>query len=301
MDGETGSGAPGPARRAEAQAVNLADNAFVFDDFDVTRFVELARNFGESHYGYVVTPNVDHLVRLQQQPRFAQAYNQASYVLLDSRLLARLLRWRRNIEIATCPGSDLTQELFRTSVLPQDRIVLIGGSLTQARELGLRFGLERVAHFNPTMGFIERPDEVEQVLRFVESHSPFRYCLLAIGSPQQEYIAQELQVRGYARGLTLCVGASVNFLTGGEKRAPLWMQQRGLEWLYRVLQNPQRLLMRYLRAAPGLVRLMRGARFAMRSRPTPVRGGDIILPRQGLRAPADRSGSVHPASLGQTG
>ena len=255
----------GTERRAESQAVNLAEQAYVFDDCDLHGFVRLARDFGSARYGYVVTPNIDHLVRLQGNLRFAQAYNHAAYVLLDSRLFARLLRWRRNVVLPTCTGSDLTELLFSSVVQPDDRIVLVGGSLEQARRLSKRYGLERLAHFNPPMGFINQPAAVEQCLRFIEAHSPFRYCLLAVGSPQQEFVADALLTRGRARGLTLCVGASIDFLTGGEKRAPQWMQRLSLEWLYRMLQNPKRLVLRYARALPGLVHLLRHGRFGLRS------------------------------------
>ena len=270
----------GGGRRAESLAANPVENAYAFDGYDVPGFLRVARDFGEERYGFVVTPNVDHLVRLQREPRFAYAYNVASFVLLDSRLLARLLRWRRNIDIPTCPGSDLTEQLFKSVVRADDRIVLIGGSLSQARKLADLYGLQRLAHFNPPMGFIKDPAAIEQCLQFIEAHSPFRYCLLAVGSPQQEFLAQALRSRGNARGLALCVGASINFLTGGEKRAPLSMQRWGLEWLYRIAQSPQRMLMRYVHALPGLLQLLRHARFGLRAPLAPAEHpGVVILPR----------------------
>jgi len=120
------------------------------------------------------------------------------------------------------------------------------------------------------MGFIHDPQAVEDCLSFVEAHSPFRYCLLAVGSPQQEMLAHELQRRGIARGLALCIGASINFLTGSERRAPHWMQRCGLEWLYRLLQNPARLAYRYLVRGPRIFPLLRSAEIA--ARPPAVTG-----------------------------
>ena len=263
MDGQIPLSSSG--RRAESLAVNPTSNEYAFDDYDVQRFVPVAASFGQSRYGFVVTPNVDHLVRLQREPRFAYAYNVASYVLLDSRLLSSLLRWVRQIDIPTCPGSDLTEELLRTGVHPDDRIVLIGGTLTQARKLASKYRLRRLVHHAPPMDFIKSPAAIEQCLRFIEDHSPFRYCLLAVGSPQQEYLAQALRSRGLARGLALCVGASVDFLTGAEKRAPQWLRRLSLEWLYRALQNPRRLAARYFKALPGLLQLLRNARFGVRA------------------------------------
>ena len=60
-------------------------------------------------------------------------------------------------------------------------------------------------------------------------------------SPILQQRQPELQVRGVARGLALCVGASLNFITGSERRAPQWMQQTGIEWLYRLWSNPKKI------------------------------------------------------------
>jgi exopolysaccharide biosynthesis WecB/TagA/CpsF family protein len=115
------------------------------------------------------------------------------------------------------------------------------------------------------MGFVKDPAEVERCLEFVEAYSPCRFCLIAVGSPQQEVLAHALQQRGKASGLALCVGASIDFLTGAEQRAPLWMQRQGLEWLYRLVQNPGRLAKRYLGGAPRLIELLLRGQFILRS------------------------------------
>ena len=134
------------------------------------------------------------------------------------------------------------------------------------------YGLQDLQHHSPPMGFIRDPQAVEQTLRFVEAHSPFRFCFLAVGSPQQELLAQEIKQRGVARGLALCIGASINFLTGAERRAPRWIQLANLEWLYRLLQNPGRLARRYLVRGPRIFYLLPRLRFELR-RATVAAGG----------------------------
>jgi exopolysaccharide biosynthesis WecB/TagA/CpsF family protein len=116
------------------------------------------------------------------------------------------------------------------------------------------------------MGFIGDPAAVETCLQFIESASPFRFCFLAVGSPQQERIAALLRARGRARGLGLCVGASLNFLTGAEKRAPQWVQRLALEWLYRLGQDPRRLARRYLVRGPRIFRYLQRSRLVLRQR-----------------------------------
>jgi hypothetical protein len=68
-----------------------------------------------------------------------------------------------------------------------------------------------------------------------------------------------------ARGLALCVGASLNFITGTEKRAPAWVQKLTLEWLYRLLQNPRRMAGRYLVRGPRIFNYLRRAQFIQRN------------------------------------
>ncbi|WP_051101799.1 WecB/TagA/CpsF family glycosyltransferase [Solimonas variicoloris] len=255
---------PVPARReallAESLKVRmLADaerTACDLDDYDLSRFIDVARGFGADAYTYVVTPNVDHLIRLHDDAHFRALYEDAGYVLLDSRFLAHLLHLTRGVRLPVCAGSDLTGRLFGEVIAADDNLVLIGGSGAQAAALRERYGLRRFAHHNPPMGFIRDPDAVERCLSFIEAHSPFRFCLLAVGSPQQEIIARELQRRGRARGMALCVGASIDFLTGGERRAPAWMQRAGVEWLYRLMQAPRRMARRYLVRGPRVFGLL---------------------------------------------
>jgi exopolysaccharide biosynthesis WecB/TagA/CpsF family protein len=225
------------------------------DDYDVEEFARLAGGYGHATFDFVVTPNVDHVIRYWDEPAFRELYAAAGWVLLDSRLLARILNLTRGLRPRVCPGSDLTARLFATTAV-HERIVLIGGSAQQAQRLVEIYRLQDLRHYSPPMGFIHDRQAVEQTLQFIEAQSPFRYCFIGVGSPQQELLARELKQRGNARGLALCIGASINFLTGAERRAPRWMQTLNLEWLYRLLQDPGRLARRYLVRGPRIFRLL---------------------------------------------
>jgi exopolysaccharide biosynthesis WecB/TagA/CpsF family protein len=249
----------------ECVSENLLPMTIQFSDCDLTGFMKIAANFGSETYAYAVTPNVDHLIRFCDDASFRELYRTAGYVLLDSRFLAYLLRGLAGLRLPISPGSDVTARLFDDVVGVDDRIVLIGGSDEQAGILAERYGLKGLRHLNPPMGFINDPAAVEACLRFVENESPFRFCLLAVGCPQQEVLAKALQSRGRARGLALCVGASVNFLTGTERRAPKWMQYAGFEWLYRLAHDPGRLAKRYLVRGPRIFFLLPRINFQLRS------------------------------------
>jgi exopolysaccharide biosynthesis WecB/TagA/CpsF family protein len=214
----------------------------------------------------VVTPNADHIIRYYDDPSFRDKYSDAEFVLSDSRFLSYVLRVTKGLHVPVCTGSDLTAALVGKIAQPRDRLVIIGGSAEQAAILARKFGFAELHHMNPPMGFIRDPAAVTRVLEFIEQHSPFRFCLLAVGCPQQETVAQQLKRRGTARGLALCIGASIDFLTGKEKRAPLLFQKLGLEWAFRLLQSPRRLGHRYLVRGPRVFGVLRRIDIRLRNR-----------------------------------
>jgi hypothetical protein len=84
-----------------------------------------------------------------------------------------------------------------------------------------------------------------------------------VGCPQQEILANKLRARGIARGLTLCIGASIDFLTNVERRAPHWMQNAGMEWAFRLIQRPRQLAKRYLVRGPRIFVLLKHIKFEL--------------------------------------
>jgi exopolysaccharide biosynthesis WecB/TagA/CpsF family protein len=208
------------------------------------------------------------MIRCHEDADFRSRYASADYALLDSRFAARLLRLTKGLRLPVCTGSDLTDALFRRVIAPDDRVVLIGGTAEQAAQITALFGLRNIRHMNPPMGFIMKLEAVEECLTFIEQASPFRFCFLAVGSPQQEMLAALLRQRGIARGLALCIGGSINFLTGREQRAPRWVQRLALEWLYRLAQDPRRLGVRYLVRGPRIFGHLRQAQVVLRPRAT---------------------------------
>jgi exopolysaccharide biosynthesis WecB/TagA/CpsF family protein len=231
-------------------------SALNLDDYNLEETLQIVSGFGSECYGYLVTPNVDHVIRYCGQAQFRTLYEQATFVLLDSRFLALMVRLFKGQVLRVCPGSDLTAGIFESIIKADDVAIMVGGSSEQARVLRHRFGLRSLHHIDPPMNFVRDPVALEACVREVESLSPFRFCFLAVGSPQQEIVAQALKMHGIARGLALCVGASINFVTGIERRAPPWMRRIGIEWLYRLLQNPKRLAYRYLVRGPRIFFLL---------------------------------------------
>jgi exopolysaccharide biosynthesis WecB/TagA/CpsF family protein len=208
----------------------------------------------QAPYSYVVTPNVDHVVRLHEEDRagspVARIYEDAGLCLCDSKVL-HLLGRLRGVSLPVVPGSELTALIFDKIVRPGDRIAVVGGDETQLRALEERYkGVEFVQHC-PPMGLRFNAAARRSAAEFI-AHSGARFALIAVGSPQQEMIAAEAKAIPGAAGTALCVGASLDFLTGRQKRAPKLAQRLGLEWAHRLLSNPRRMWRRYLLEGPRI-------------------------------------------------
>lgn len=215
-------------------------------------------------FRYVATPNVDHLVKLHDRTAapwhaaYADALKGADVLFNDSRILARLARWS-GIALPVVPGSDLTRELIVSGKLDRRSIVLIGGRLRDVAWLREALPASAVLHFAPQMGVLQDPAAQLAIAEFVEQ-SEASVVLLAIGAPQSEIVAAQIARRGRAKGVALCIGASIEFLSGSKQRAPIAMQRLGLEWLHRLLSEPRRMWRRYLIDGPRIFAIWHGYR-----------------------------------------
>lgn len=229
-----------------------------FDPSDTAHMRAILRaRTKDDRCAYIVTPNVDHVVRLADLPGDASewaAYRGAGWCLCDSRILSFLARLR-GVRLPVVTGSDLTADLLGRIATAGDRICVIGGRDGDIAKLeSLYPGLDLVQNI-PPMGLHHDAAARAQAADFVLA-SQARFTLLAVGSPQQELIAADVARRSDARGTLLCIGASLDFLVGREPRAPRWMRFVGLEWLHRLCVSPRRMWRRYLLSGPKILPIM---------------------------------------------
>jgi len=232
--------------------------AFLDVAFDVAPMNQLIPQIAEfeadSPYAYLVTPNVDHLVRLHRQesaaPGLAEIYRQARFCTCDSRVLARLAKWR-GVDLPVVPGSDIAAAMFDRVIEPGDRIAVVGGDAALLASLKSSFPNVDFTQHQPPMGLMKNPGARREAAEFIAGQKS-RFTFVCVGSPQQELIAAEAAKIAGGTGLALCVGAALDFITGSQKRAPAFARRLGLEWAHRLLTNPRRMWRRYLVEGPAI-------------------------------------------------
>lgn len=239
-----------------------------FDELDengVLTWIEAASAGPE--FAYLITPNVDHVVMLAPPRRdenpeqslepWREAYRAAvagaGLCVNDSRILQRLARLSR-LTLPVTPGSDIVRALVSRRSEVSGRLALVGGRPEEAAWLRQALPHHSVLHLDPPMGVRDSAAAQDVIARFVED-ADADIVLFAIGAPQSEIVCHAIARRGRARGVGLCIGASIEFLSGAKSRAPRWMQRAGLEWLFRLASEPGRLWRRYLVRGPRVFRL----------------------------------------------
>jgi N-acetylglucosaminyldiphosphoundecaprenol N-acetyl-beta-D-mannosaminyltransferase len=223
--------------------------------------------------GWVITPNVDHLARVRRDPEFRGFYAQARVVVADGMPLI----WASRLQGTPLPervaGSNLISSLSAGAGRQGRSVYLLGGDPGTAEQaaqiLSERYAGLRIAgtHY-PPMGFDKDPEQMQRLIEALVQADP-DIVYVALGSPKQERLIGMLRER-LPRAWWLGIGISFSFLSGHVKRAPVWMQKCGLEWLHRLAQEPKRLARRYLiEGIPFVMILLAGSlrqRFFARNR-----------------------------------
>lgn len=210
----------------------------------------------------LVTPvNSTMLHEAKRQPALVAAVQAADLVPCDGRPIVNIVRrTTRRSSAQRVTGADLLPRLvMRRSY----RVLFVGGRGDAASKAIAVFTTAGapVAFLPPEPVPVDEFHDPEKRQKLIEriSSSNADLVFLALGIPKQEQIALEC-MRAARRGVFVCCGASLDFVTGAQKRAPRWLQAAGLEWGWRIATEPRRLAGRYIAAVPELFRVARSAR-----------------------------------------
>lgn len=198
--------------------------------------------------GIIFTPNVDHVVQVEHNAAFRRAYEEVSLSLVDGQPLLWAARFLGSPLPEKISGSDLMMPLARRAAERKWRVYLLGGgpgvAELAAKELHKHFDIDVVGTDAPFVTPQGEPVEGPVVIERIARKKP-HLLFAAFGAPKQElFLHRARQALGATVGIG--VGAGFDFVAGRMKRAPLWISRSGLEWLYRLAQEPRRLSKRYL-------------------------------------------------------
>ena len=236
------------------------------DEIEIDGLTELqaishiVRSLRAGQGGLVVTPNLDHLKRLAEGGDLLDAYRQASLVLPDGRPVLWAARASGRPLPERVPGASLMWSLTAAAGPSGIPVALVGGTPGSAAEAAERLR-RRVANLDvevlpaPTVDARPTDAQVEEISATLAG-SPARIVFLAFGCPKQELLGASLAER-HPTTWFIGVGGAFEMAAGRVRRAPHAVQRLGLEWAYRLVQEPGRLWRRYLvddlSFLPGLI------------------------------------------------
>lgn len=217
------------------------------DVLSITR-QQLLDNLNE---GLLITPNLDHLVKLQEDKDFYNIYQKADWVVCDSRVLYIIMKLTGRGLPEAIPGSTFFRSFYQYHRTNEEcRIFLLGsmGDVAKIAREKINNSVNReivVGALSPSYGFEEKQEECEYIYGEI-NQSGANVVLVGLGAPKQEkWIMAHKNMMPNVK-LWMALGATIDFEAGYLKRAPLIYQKLALEWLYRIKCEPKRMLKRYL-------------------------------------------------------
>lgn len=202
-------------------------------------------------HGFVLTPNVDHLIRLQHDSEFYHIYTQADYRVCDSQILMYAAWLLGSPLCEKISGSDLFPAFCNYHRKNSDiTVFLLGGApgvAEQARsKVNVRTGREIiVAAHSPSFGFETKEQECLEIIDLINK-SEATVLAIGVGAPKQEKWIYKHKHLLTSVKIFLAIGATIDFEAGLVERAPKWVSKIGMEWLFRISKDPKRLWKRYL-------------------------------------------------------
>jgi N-acetylglucosaminyldiphosphoundecaprenol N-acetyl-beta-D-mannosaminyltransferase len=255
---------PADTRRARVRIGQLMIDAVTFGE----ALNKIADLVDRREGGAVFTPNVDHVVKAESNSAFRRAYARADLCLADGMPLLWASRLLGSPLPEKVSGSDLVLPLMRLAADRRWRVYLLGGrpgvAEAAGQKLSRELGVTVVGTDSPVVGPDGTDAASEQTLARLLAASP-DLVLVAFGAPKQELWIDRFADR-LGPVVAMGVGGSLDFIVGQVRRAPAWMSSAGLEWLFRLLQEPRRMWRRYLVEDSAFIAIVARTRRARRGR-----------------------------------
>ncbi|MGF2082644.1 WecB/TagA/CpsF family glycosyltransferase [Enterococcus casseliflavus] len=215
------------------------------------------------NFSYIVTPNIDHVVQLEENELLKKSYENSSLVLTDGKPLIWLSKLKGDPIKEKLSGSDFFPKICELSCKKGYRIFLLGAAEGVAdiakKNLEVKYpGLIITGTYSPPYNFENNQNEIKKIIEIINS-SDSQILAVGLGAPKQEiFLYEMLMMNELHINLALAIGATIDFEAHKIKRSPKWISDIGFEWLFRVTQDPKRLFKRYwndlIRIIPLLIK-----------------------------------------------
>lgn len=198
---------------------------------------------------YVVTPNVDHIVKLEKDIELQKVYDKADLILTDGMPLIWISKLKSNPIKEKVSGSDLFPKVCELAANKGYKVFLLGAAegVAQKAADNLKAKYPKLivsGTYSPSYGFEKKDDEINHIISLINEVKP-DILAVGLGAPKQEKFIYKYKDKLNVP-ISLAIGASIDFEAGNIERAPKWMQKCGLEWFYRLCKEPKRMFKRYL-------------------------------------------------------
>lgn len=210
--------------------------------------LEIERMISNKQKSYVVAVNVDVVVKMETDEYLKSITDEAALTLVDGMPLLWIAKLYGAPVKEKISGSDIVPRLCEMSAQKGYSIFIIGGKkgIAEKAKSALESdmpGIKIVGTYAPPFGFEKSNDELAKINEMISRAHP-DILIACFGCPKQEKWIYENYLN-YDAKVSVCAGATVDFLAGNVSRAPKWMSECGLEWFYRFMQEPTRLFRRY--------------------------------------------------------
>lgn len=209
---------------------------------------------------YIVAVNVDVIIKIEEDQKLKQITDEADLTLVDGKPLIWISKMKKNPIKEKISGSDLVPKVCELAAKKNYSIFILGGKegiANQAKEkLEIKHpNINIVGTYSPPMGFEANEKELNKINKMISKVKP-DLLIVCFGCPKQEKWIYD-NINKYEANVSICAGATVDFLAGNVKRAPKWMSNHGLEWFYRFMQEPKRLFKRYFIDDVKIIKLIK--------------------------------------------
>lgn len=234
-------------------------NTFV-NNMDMEETIQTIDSFiQQKKRSYIVAINVDVVIKIEQDAYLKRITDQADMVLVDGKPLIWISKLYKRPVKAKISGSDLVPKLCEKAAEKEYTIFIIGGKDGIAEQAKRKLekqlsGIKIVGTYAPPYGFEKDKNELDKINQMISDVHP-DLLIGCFGCPKQEKWIYE-NYKKYDATVSVCAGATVDFLAGNIRRAPGWMSDHGLEWFYRFTQEPKRMFKRYFVDDIKIVSLM---------------------------------------------